>query len=214
MKYQTIQHPVTSGYSRCRGFTLLEILVAVTVFVVMSVFALTGIKSILDAKEVTDQQAETLAELQSSLQMLEQDISYTVDRSIRDEYGATQPPVLAGNTGITGLSLTRTGIRNPQLKNRSSMVRIRYHLQDEQLIRTRYLALDNADPNAAFDQILLKDIDQIDFRFLNADNEWTDFWPPLSSNPGQTSHLPLGIEVTLHHKQWGEIKRLLMVPGN
>jgi len=214
MKQQFVRHPIQSCYPRAQGFTLLEILVAVSIFVVMSVFALSGIRSILDAKDITDRESETLTELQGSLQMLEQDISYTIDRSVRDEYGATQPPLSAGNTGISGLNLTRTGIRNPQLKNRSSMVRVRYHLEDEKLMRTRYLALDNADPNAYFDQVLLKDIDQIDFRFLNANNEWTDFWPPLNSSPDQTSHLPLGVEVTLHHKQWGEIRRLIMLPGN
>ena len=193
------------------GFTLLEILVAASIFAIMSVIAITGIKSVLDAQESTNKVANLMRSLQNTLFYLEQDLQYVSNRNIRDEYGDEQTAIKAGSSGIQGLAITRAGIRNPQGLKRSNLVRIRYWLDNNTLIRSRYKSLDRGPDNETIDRKLIDQIDEIEFRFLNNENKWIGFWPqPVQQNTAQ--ELPRAVEITLTHIELGKIKRLIALP--
>jgi len=202
----------TDTFNSNKGFTLLEVLVAVSIFSIMSITALTGIKSIMDSQELTNKVAAQVKSLQSTFFYLERDFRFAIDRSIRDEFGDPEPALKADNTGSLGLTLTRMGASNPQGLKRSSLIRVRYRLKDETLIRSRYKNLDRAGEGEALERSLLDNVEELEFRFLAQNNQWNDFWPPIDPASSERP-LPKAIEITLNHKELGKLTRLFPLPG-
>ncbi|NOY67771.1 MAG: type II secretion system minor pseudopilin GspJ [Gammaproteobacteria bacterium] len=202
-----------ANHFKQNGFTLLEILVAASIFSIMSIVAITGIKSVLDSQKQTDRVANLIKSLQNTLFYLEQDIQYISNRSIRDEYGDVQTAVKAGNDGLQGLSLTRGGLRNPQGLKRSSLVRVHYWLDDNILMRSQFKSLDRGPDREVINRQLIDQVDDIEFRFLNNKNEWVNFWPQPGSQTTSPAALPIAMEITLTHNKLGKIKRLFAIPN-
>ena len=70
-----------------RGFTLLELLVALAVFAIMATAAYSGLRSVLFTRAAVEEQSRRLAAVQMAVYRLEQDVEQTLARGIRDEYG-------------------------------------------------------------------------------------------------------------------------------
>jgi len=79
-----------------RGFTLLELLVALAVFAIMSIAAYSGLRNVLFTRAAVEEQTRRLAAVQLAVFRLEQDIEQTVPRGIRDEYGEPQAALVGG----------------------------------------------------------------------------------------------------------------------
>ena len=195
-----------------KGFTLLEILVAITIFSIMSIVALTGMKAIMDSQEVTDNVVNRIKLLQKTFFYLEQDLRFALERGIRDEFGTAQPAILASNTGSQGLILTRKGVNNPQGLQRSSLIRVRYWLEEDTLMRSRYRVLDRAGEGNSNDRSLISQLEELEFRFLQQNNEWTDNWPPINPVANQKV-MPRAIEIILTHETMGRVSRIVALPG-
>lgn len=205
-----LQRP--SPHYRIQGFTLLEILVAITIFSIMSIVALTGIKAIIDSQEITNKVVNRVKLLQKTFFYLEQDLRFTLERNIRDEFGDSQPAIVANNTGSQGLALTRKGVSNTQGLKRSSLVRVRYWLKENTLIRSRYLMLDRAGEGSRNDRNLISQLEELEFRFLQQNNQWTNIWPPINPVANQKV-LPRAVEILLTHETMGKISRIVALPG-
>ena len=71
--------------------------------------------------------------------------------------------------------------------------------------------MDRAQETEAKKTILLDNLDEVTIRFLDQNAEWQEQWPPLNATSfagsGNTTEL-VGIEIVLHLKDWGEIRRL------
>ena len=109
--------------------------------------------------------------------------------------------------------LTRNGWRNPAKLKRSHLQRIGYRLDEDKLIRISWPYVDRAEDDQAIEQELIDNIKELRLRFLDADDEWLDNWPPNEAlASGSTAPQPKLIEVTLDMHDWGEIVRLFRVP--
>ena len=116
-----------------RGFTLLELLVALTIFALISVAVFGCRTSMIDTKQHLEADSNKLRELQTAFRIIGRDIEQAIDRSIRAPY---QPPLWAlmwtEHPGI--LELTTNGRRNPVRMKRSSLQRVAFRLEDDLLI--------------------------------------------------------------------------------
>ncbi len=196
-----------------RGFTLLELLVALTIFAVIAIMAYSGLSAILTTHQQTNQHANKLARLQKTLLWLERDIEQHVARPIRDQYGDKQ---LALQGTISYVELTRIGWRNPARQKRSSLQRVAYKLEDETLWRLYWSVLDRAQDTSFKKMNLLNEIKEIQLRYLDEGLRWHKQWPLANFNAGveDANNLPMlkAIEVTLTVVGWGQITRLFRVP--
>lgn len=195
-----------------QGFTLLELLIAMSIFSLISIMSFAGLNSILFNKEVVDKELTRLSDIQRSMLNLERDINQAIDRPIRDGLGGNIPALTGGqNIDSTILELTRNGWRNPAQQSRSQLQRVAYSLEDNQLIRLYWYHLDHLQDAEPVRRILLKGIENIEIRYL--ETEWENTWPKLSndSTPDVTSSLPRAIEITIELKDWGKITRLFKV---
>lgn len=200
-----------------KGFTLLELLVAIVIFAIMSVMAYGGLNNVISNSEQSKQTMARLQQLQHAISILNRDINQIRQRDIRDEFGNPQPYLTAGNNLDYLVEFTRGGRMNPANLPRSSLLRLAYRFDDDKLVRLQWPYLDRAQGTEARETVLLDKIDNISIRFQDQNAEWHEQWPPLSGQtitPDGTTQNTLklrGIEITMQLVDWGEIRRLYAI---
>ncbi|MDH5446369.1 MAG: type II secretion system minor pseudopilin GspJ [Gammaproteobacteria bacterium] len=205
---------------QCRGFTLLELLVAIGVFSVLAIMSYSTLSGILKQQGITREKSDQLNRAQKAMLHLERDILQIVVRPIRDQYGLEQGAVIGDEYKDIRLEFTRTGRPNPNFAPRSYLQRISYAMpQDEEGKLYRYVwpSLDRADGAEPLKMLLLDDVEEMTVRFYDNQGEEQGEWPPVASQATGQSNLramPRGIKVVLKLKSMGEIWRLLEMPGS
>lgn len=191
------------------GFTLLELLVAVAIFAIMAGIIYIALATILDARAEVDRIAVDLKQLQRSMQVMERDLAHGVDRPVRDLLGDRQPAFVAVPGSGALFSLSRDGWPNPAAAQRSELLRVSYRLDGDRLYRLSWPRLDGVTEDTAQTAVLLEGIEDVELRFLDAENQWQTAWPRADSQ-SQTA-LPRGVELRFDHPRWGRIQRLFLV---
>jgi len=195
------------------GFTLLEILVAVSIFGLIAVMAYSGLGGVLRTREVTDIVAKRLAELESAMMILSRDLTQAVNRPIRDEFGDTQSAFIGNESSPVLLQFTRGGVGNPLNLTRSHLRRVAYFLDEGKLQRASWPRLDRSS-QVELDRVdLVQNLESVKLRFMTMDHKYVNQWPPQQNQNGKPADLPLGLEITLELKDWGSIIRLFRLPG-
>ena len=197
--------------SSCAGFTLLELLVALAIFGLLATLSYGGLQTVMTQQSITEEFADELGELQKLYLVMQRDIEQIKLRPIRDEYGDEQPSLVGKET----LQLTRSGWRNPTGRPRSSLQRIAYAYEEEQLLRYTWSVLDRAQDSEPQVQLLSEAIEEMRIRYLAGNNEWAEQWPSEEAlaDPGiQPESLPQVVEVTVDHRRYGPIVWLFQIP--
>ena len=196
-----------------RGFTLLELLIAMAVFAVLSVLAYSGLWSVLSSKTATEQQMEQLQKLQWAMMTMGRDFGQLVDRPVRDELGGTLPAIQSGQGKEQLLEFTRAGRVNPANLPRSHLQRVSYRLQDGQLERLYWHHLDRPHETIPVALPLLDNVNSIEIRYFDNQGQTHESWPPINVQLGAAANLPrlAAIEMVFDLENWGEITRLFEV---
>jgi general secretion pathway protein J len=190
-----------------RGFTLLELLVAIAVFAVMALMAYGGLDSVLSQRRAVETRLNEIAQLQKAYMRLRTDLQQIRNRPVRDAYGDEVPAVfLAPSAPI--LEFTRGGWRNPTYRPRSSQERVAYRLADGKLIRSSWRVLDRVQGAEPVDLVVLDRVDTLEWRFLDPAGQWQPNWPPLSQVNTRNVPPPAAIEVTLQTRDFGQLRFL------
>lgn len=201
---------------RQRGFTLLELLVAIAILALVAVGSYELLFSTIATRDQALVHERGLRTLQRAEMLLQRDLLQAVQRPVRDEFGDVQPAFLLPREN--SMEFTRVGWRNPLLELRSDMVRVRWQVVNGQLLREHWPVLDRARNTAPVQTVLLENVS--DFRILvrNKGN-WTPTWPPLSQQAGQAGRgasrlqpMPEAVEVTFTLAPWGQIRRVFILP--
>jgi general secretion pathway protein J len=195
--------------SSSRGFTLLEVLVAMALFALLSLAAYQVLQGVLRIGEISKEHSDSLTELQRAMLIIEQDFTQIVARRSREE-GQEEEELRVITAGSSlfesedqGIEFTRLGWANPLgLLPRSDLLRVRYRLKEGQLQRLYFLYPDLQAGQEPQVQVLLKDIDKLSFRFWN--NGWKNRWTAAKK-------LPKGIEIKFSSKRYAEIRRVFLV---
>lgn len=218
---------MTARYAQ-RGFTLVELLIAMAVFAVMAGIAYGGLSSVLSTRDSINVALDRSKTLQMATWRIQRDIEQIVNRPIRDRFGDTEPAIL-GSANL-GLTFTRDGWSNPLGEHRSTLQRVHYELtDDDKLVRSYWRVLDQAQDSDTVDATLLDGVDAMEWRYLDRRGRWQDHWPPdadfttnsLSNggtqggrgNNARNQEPPQAIELRLDTETWGELRLLFMIPG-
>ncbi len=186
-----------------KGFTLLEVLVAMVIFSFMSLMAYGALANIFKGNEVITDQEVKLKKLQRSMMFIERDMRQLVLRARSSGYDQSSPAVDAGLDSEGIIEFTRAGNPNPTNLVRSSLQRVRYALEEKKLRRLSWNLVDHIDAEPVT-MLLLEDVESFGFKFLDRNNAWQENW-----RFGAT--MPKAVEITLEHKHWGEIVRIFPV---
>jgi general secretion pathway protein J len=198
-----------------RGFTLLEVLVAVAIFAVVGMLAMTGYNQLVRQSEIVEDSAMRTRAIQSTVQRMVEDFSMLEPRPVREPLGETVEPALRADGRTENLAdLTRSGWTNPAGVSRSTLQRVTYRLENNELRRSYWSALDRtlaAEPSTA---VMLDAVRAVAFRFLDQNGTWHDQWPPLGYSGADAPRLrPIAVEITLDLEDWGKLVRLVEVAG-
>lgn len=202
-----------NNLSSKRGFTLLELLVAIAIFSVLSVMAYAGLDTVITTKKSTQQASDRIAEIQLVMMRITNDLRQAVPRKVRDEYGSFIHAMELSKTDGTSMEWSRGGYRNPARLTRSHVQRVAYKLEQQKLTRVTWPVLDRAQDTESIQSVVLSDIESMEWRFLNNENEWVSAWPE-EEEKAELYPLPKAVEFNVEIKSFGKIRRLILVANN
>lgn len=199
-------------FKNSRGFTLLELMVAISIFAIISLLTMGGLSNILNTQEHTEKIMHRLSRQQMIFNIMSRELQQLAARPIRGEYGAVIDAISNETSdGLTGIEYTHQG-RYTQ-GDTVSLQRVSYYLEDKQLVKKVWPILDRVEDSKPVKQVLLDNIDKLSFSFYSSDNKTASDndinWDSAPDNkPGSKLR---AVRVTIKTADYGETYRVFEV---
>lgn len=195
------------------GFTLLEVLIAVSIFSMIGLSAHHVLQLVISSHAGAEAGSEALSRLQRAMFLISNDLEQVVDRPVRDSRGEWTWALVA-NHGAYLLEFTRLGWRNPLQLHRSNLQRVAYAVQrfpdstapdrySYSLLRYHWRVRERTPDTRPQGTILLENVLDTRFRFLDRKGVWHSSWPEVDAEA-----LPLAVQVDIEIKSAGIVRRV------
>jgi len=194
-----------------KGFTLLEVLIAIAIFSIISLSSFTIFDSVLKGDATAKERSARQNEMQSAFLIIERDITQIARRSMRINGDAPKNVFLQTSddsflSDEQALSFVRGGWTNPGLLlPRSDMQAVAYRIEDETLQRLHFNFVDAAGGEELKVRPLIDSVIRLAFEYYDG-KEWQEKW--------SGDKLPLAIAIEIETKDYGEIRRQFLVAGD
>ncbi len=202
------------------GLTLVEMLVALSVFSVIAVSCLVIMRLGLDSDEQLQEATQLSADIQLARSLIKSDLAQLSARLTRDELGQRSFVAMRGGNFQFGeplvndqgetllLSLVSNGRFNPDNQYpQSSLQYIEYMLVDDKVVRRVWPFLDRLEETPHSEQILFDSVSAVSMTFLDGPR-WINQW---QSRPGSVA--PRAISLEFEHSSLGPMRQLFLVTG-
>jgi general secretion pathway protein J len=210
---------------RARGFTIVEVMIAIFIAAIMFAIGYGAINQALRDRDSINASQARITEIQRAMRVVAQDFAQIIARPARDTAGTGElkPAVFADDANEILVTFTRAGWNNPAGLQRPAEQRVRYRYigADQSLVRDHWLAVDPALNTEPRERVLLSKVKSVELRFLDpASRNWRTDWPPNRPSgpvsPAQADQLllprPLAIEFTVVLEDWGRVQRVFEIP--
>lgn len=201
-----------------RGFTLIEMLVAVSLLALLGLASALALNSAVRSQSIIGARQDALEQLQRSQRLLSRDLEQLVLRPSRDLLGnelslelIALPQPDDSNNGLI-LQFFKTGRRLLHQTSASSRLeQVRYRVEGQQLIRETTPLLDPSGSTPWHAGVLAEEISQLQLRFFHQ-QQWHSQWPPLSATAA-SGLLPAAIEIQWQTPRFATVTQLILLPG-
>jgi len=194
------------GIARNQGFTLLEMVIAVSIFALMGVIAFGGLGQMTRTGQAVADANDRLSDLQFAVVYFNREWIQVSPRKIRNQFGDEEPNIIIDDNVIT---FTRSGWSNILGHRRSTLQRVQYLLLDNKFVRRHWRSLDQGIAEQPIQTVLLENVESLEVVFQNSLGKSIEEWPlGTGSDKGE----PIMLMFRLELPDMGEITRLLEVP--
>lgn len=193
------------------GFTLIEVMVALTIFALLSTVAYRGLDAVLSASARVERETRKWSEIAFAFVNIQTSLAVVVDRPIRDRGGA----IGASFAGVASVRLedeaifvfTRTGFAD-HLGALADLQRVGYRVRGDRLEQLIWPVLDLAPGSEPHAVQLLAGIASILVHYVTVDGSRHAAWPLA----GEDAALPTALEMTLRLASGEQITRMFALP--
>jgi general secretion pathway protein J len=192
---------MTSRPVRRSGFTLVEMLIALTIFGMLTAAGVALLTLIVRTQATSERLLDQVGELRRAGALLTADLGQAAPRLSRDADGRPRPAFIgAAGDGELLMALVRGGSDEDPLQ------RVEYRLEQGRLIR---LVFDRIDGDArAVPLTLLDRVRQVRLRYRDREGTWQPVW--TVSDP---TRLPRAVELVSDSETHGSVRELFLVGG-
>ncbi len=182
-------------HGREDGFTLIEVMVSVTIMAFMSVLSYQAVDVVIEVNERSRSDLAEEAKLQRAWQIIGRDLMHMRPRTFVDERGSIESAYLTDPSEF-GLRFSRGG--GPMIRsNPSGVRRIAYSINEEQQLQRQSWAITGSTRDSEGTRLLiLNDVEEILLEHLTPDYSYDPNWPPLNQKVTIRS-LPKMIRLTI-----------------
>ncbi len=192
-----------------RGFTLLEMLVAVAIFAIVGALAYTGLSRALAIRAQLKTVRTRWEDRALVYERLSEDLSQARPRPVRDGAGTLVPAFMVRRMG-RGVRLNfTTGGPAPVGAGRplSDLRRVDYTVEHGRLLWRRWAVLDRAPGEHRAREVLLRGVRAFRVSLLAANGTMVRVWPLA----GQPTALPAMVQIVLRLKHHRTVRWLFAV---
>lgn len=187
------------AWSRSRGLTLIEVLVALAILGLLSLLAYRALDSTLRVRDRATQEAGRWRELSFFFDRLRDDIDQPAPRGPRPATGARLPAWRGDDSSleIAAIGDGTNPLRHVQYRLNAGVI--------ELLLWPAFDAVPGAVPEA---HQLVAAVRSLRFRYLNRSSVWIETWPPRVAE----IDTPLAVQVELTLNDDTRVSRIFALP--
>ena len=196
-----------------RGFTLIEMLVALAVFAVIGIISAQLLSQMISFTDTAQSRGERLVNFHRVVEIMRRDFQQLTYRSVRDELGE---PTYEVSIGVGSLiEFSRKGWMNPNLRHRSEIQRVAYDLRGDRVFRQYWLVLDRSPDTLPVEQVLMRGVTRANVIAIDQLGSETYFWPPTPEAESEDEDVPAlaAIKFEIETAEFGPIVQIWNVPG-
>lgn len=196
---------------KIRGFTLIEVLIALSIFAILASITSSAMIQAFNTKERLTQQSDQLNTLEMAVLLFKQDTQQILARGILSDDFHSFPPFIGQPHYV---EWTRGGVVNPMGTGQGkTLQRVAFLCKNGQLYRRHWQVLDGPHRKQYHDQLLLTQLTQCQFQFVAHNKQILPVFREFTMQQNQQQDmLPLAIQLTLELTNWGKMSLLFIIP--
>lgn len=192
-----------------RGFSLIEMLVALFIFALLSTASVAALAMTLDAKENLGEASDYLGEFAIARSLLRSDVGQLSRRGVKDVYGTPQNASFWGGDADedgTFLRFSRRGWQNYSAAPRASLQYVEYAWVGTRIVRRSRSYLDPTPDTPIFEQTILSGVRDVRVSFF-VNGLWQTSWAAAPrAVPG--GGLPKVVAIEIETTRFGVVRQL------